>query len=92
MFAGLMLLAAASGHVVETGPDIMVVRVAHAVQPGDTLVVKKLEPAFGPPGRLPFFQWSKAAKLRVTAVRADGHAEVALVHGSAAPGDRVEAD
>jgi hypothetical protein len=93
MIAGLMLLAAAAaGQVIEAGTEGALVRPAKAISVGDTLVVRRLEPLPGPPGRAPFFRWSHAAKVRVTAVRANGTAEVALLHGRVAVGDRVTAD
>lgn len=92
MLAGLMVLVLASGQVVETGNGGAVVRASEPVSVGDTLVVRRLEPAAGAPGRAPFYRWTKAAKVRVTALRPDGTAEVALLHGRVAEGDRVLAD
>ena len=92
MIAGLMLFAAATGQVIETRADGALVKPAGTVAIGDTLAVQRLEPASGAPGRAPFFRWSKAAKVRVVAVRPDGTAEVALVRGRLAAGDRVVAD
>ena len=92
MLAGLMVLALASGQVVETGNGGAVVRPSEPVGVGDSLVVRRLEPAAGAPGRAPFYRWTKAAKMRVTALRPNGTAEVALVRGRVAAGDRVVAD
>lgn len=92
MLAGTMLLLAAAGQVVQADATSAVVRAEAPVQVGDTLEVRRLEPAAGAPGRAPFYRWTKAAKVRVTALRPDGMAEVALVRGSLAAGDRVVAD
>ena len=90
MFSGLMLFGAAVGQVISAGDGSALVRPAHAVAVGDMLTVRRLEPTPGAPGRLPLFQWSKAGKARVTGIRTDGTAEVALVGGRAAAGDRIE--
>ncbi len=92
MLAGLMFVALASGHIVEAGNGTALVRASSSVSVGEVLVVRRLAPAAGAPGRAPFFQWTKAAKVRVTALRPDGMAEVALVRGRIAAGDRVAAD
>ncbi|HEV2568961.1 hypothetical protein [Sphingomonas sp.] len=92
MISALMLFAAATGQVIETRGDGALVRPSRAVAVGETLAVQRLEPAPGAPGRAPFFRWSKAAKVRVTALRSDGTAEVALVRGRLAAGDRVVVD
>lgn len=91
MITALMLFAAAAGHIVEADANAGVVRAAVPLQVGDTLIVKRLEPARGAPGRAPYFRWSKAGEARVTAMRPDGMAEVALVKGRWSPGDRVAA-
>ena len=92
MIAGLMLFAVSTGQVIESHADVAVVRPSKPVTVGETLAVQRLESAPGAPGRAPFFRWSKAAKVRVTALRPDGTAEVALVRGRVVAGDRVIAD
>lgn len=92
MLAGMMLLLAAAGQVVQADATSAVVRAEAPVQIGDTLEVRRLEPAAGAPGRAPFYRWTKAAKVRVTALRPNGTAEVALVRGRVAAGNRVVAD
>jgi hypothetical protein len=87
MIAGLMMLVGV-GQVAAPG----LVRVTEPVSVGTTLKARRLEPAVGAPGRAPFFRWSEAGRLRVVGVRADGTAEVALVRGQVAAGDRVEVD
>jgi hypothetical protein len=80
MLAGLMLAAAGQA---------MIVAAPSGASTGDTLVVRRLEHAVGAPGRAPFFRWAEVGRVRVGAVRGDGTAEVVLVRGSFAPGDRV---
>lgn len=92
MLAALMILMAGAGQVVQADATSAVVRAQAPVQIGDTLEVRRLEPAAGAPGRAPFYRWTKAARVRVTALRPDGTAEVALLRGSLAAGDRVVAD
>ncbi|NNM76558.1 hypothetical protein HJG53_06535 [Sphingomonas sp. ID1715] len=91
MITGLVISLAAIGQVIAVDDGRATVRPSGAVAVGDMLVTHRLEPASGAPGRAPFFRWSKAAKVRVTAVRPDGTAEVALVRGRVAAGDRVAA-
>lgn len=86
MFAAMMLLAA--GHVIASDGSSVVVQ-ANGIAVGQVLTVQRLEHATGAPGRAPFFRWSQAGKARVTAVRADGRAEVAVVSGEALAGDRI---
>ena len=92
MLAEMMLFAAVAGQVLTAHDGRAVVRPASQVAPGEVLTVKRLTPASGAPGRAPFFQWSKAAKVRVVAVRPNGTAEVAVVRGKVVAGDRVVAD
>ena len=92
MFTGLMLFAAAAGQVIEADAQAGLVRSTASLRVGDTLVVKRLEPMPGPPGRLPFFRWVKAGQVQVTALRPGGKAEVALIKGRLAAGNRVDAD
>lgn len=89
MIGEMMLFAAAFGQVIEADDGRGLLRPAGSVEVGQVLNVRRLEPTPGAPGRLPLFQWSKAGKVRVTAVRPDGAAEVALVQGRIAAGDRV---
>lgn len=88
MFAAMMLFAA--GQVIAADDGTAVVRAGSATRVGQTLTVHRLEHAPGAPGRAPFFRMSWAGKARVTAVRPDGTAEVALASGKIAAGDRVD--
>jgi hypothetical protein len=92
MFGGLLLMAAATGQVIGTGQGSAVLLPTRPVTVGETLAVHRLEHATGAPGRAPFFRWARAAQVRVTALRPDGIAEVALVSGRLAAGERVRTE
>lgn len=87
MLLSMMLFA--TGQVIAADGGAAVVRSSAPVEVGQVLTVKRLEPVPGAPGRAPFFRWSRTGEARVTAVRPDGVAEVSLISGRAAPGDRV---
>jgi hypothetical protein len=87
MLFSMMLFA--TGLVIAADGGAAVVRSTAPVEVGQVLTVKRLEPVSGAPGRAPFFRWSRTGEVRVAAVRSDGVAEVALISGKAARGDRV---
>ena len=86
MIATVMLFAA---QVIAAQGNMAVVRPAANVEVGQTLGVQRLEHAPGAPGRAPFFLWSRTGEARVIAVRPDGTADVELLSGRIAAGDRI---
>ena len=103
MLAGILLSALASlapadhagcrgeGNVIHVSQGKALVCVGNRSASGNTHKVRRLVPAPGAPGRLPFFVWTETGQVRID--RVEGRvAEATVVGGSVREGHKLMLD